>query len=372
MQSRAASAARPWRSIPCTSRVASEPTITSETTTTPMRTRASGGSPELAASPDADLPNQVGGLLVSVSEQAPIATINDNRGHLFEFLRQLDKSVLVNDPSLFPSGGEVKGAPIGSGAIGEIRPTDVTILTVSSPQLVGDVIPTSKVAAGRPALLSFAEILKRGARASLDIHPDELQVGLQPVRVGDLTTARIFMADSLENGAGYATELGKPDQLEAVLEQILTEVAGKLEAPGHGDACQGSCPTCLRSWDNRRYHGALDWRLALDVSEIAAGRPLTLDRWLSRGRHLASQFVDAFGDVLDVSILDAGDLVRDPVQGDRPMRDAQPPVMALRGAVLQRHPGGCLRGSPRSGGRHDRESKPLRAQQDAVLRVPGA
>ena len=43
------------------------------------------------------------------------------------------------------------------------------------------------------------------------------------------------------------------------------------ENPAHARYCTVSCPDCLRSYDNRRLHGALDWRLALDMLDLAAG-----------------------------------------------------------------------------------------------------
>ena len=39
----------------------------------------------------------------------------------------------------------------------------------------------------------------------------------------------------------------------------------------HHAACASSCLDCLRSYDNRRLHGALDWRLALDMLDLLAG-----------------------------------------------------------------------------------------------------
>ena len=61
--------------------------------------------------------------------------------------------------------------------------------------------------------------------------------------------------------------------IKQVLTGILEELADKYEGLQHSN-CGESCPDCLRSWDNRRLHGALDWRLALDVAALAAGLPL--------------------------------------------------------------------------------------------------
>ena len=196
---------------------------------------------ELAATPDDDRPTRVAGLHVTTADQAPVVTVNDNRGRLFPLMQMSDKSVIADDPSLYPDGHGARltgGVPIGLAAIGEIRPSDVTVLTLDSPYLVGGVLPTARTVlpAGLPALYSFAELLKRGAHMELDIHPDELEVGLQAIRMAGVQTHRIFLADALENGAGYASEIGRPERLSLVLTRILGDIAtasGGAQPPRH-------------------------------------------------------------------------------------------------------------------------------------------
>jgi DEAD/DEAH box helicase domain-containing protein len=150
--------------------------------------------------------------------------------------------------------------------------------------------------------------MRRGCQVALDLQPDEIEVGLQPTRVGDFETRRLFLADRLENGAGYAPELGQTSNLKQVLEGILGELTEEYEGPDHAD-CGESCPDCLRSWDNRRLHGALDWRLALDVTALAAGLPLPTHRWFGRADRTAELFVRAYGDALKCRVEEAGDLL---------------------------------------------------------------
>jgi DEAD/DEAH box helicase domain-containing protein len=143
---------------------------------------------------------------------------------------------------------------------------------------------------------SFAEVLRRGCQDDLDVHPDELNVGLQPAHINGVATHRLFIADALENGAGYAPELGRPENLSAILTYVIDDVRGlaaRYSSTAHGD-CTESCPDCLRSYDNRRLHGALNWRLALDVATLAAAQPLDPARWLSRVAPLAQAFVHAY------------------------------------------------------------------------------
>jgi DEAD/DEAH box helicase domain-containing protein len=42
----------------------------------------------------------------------------------------------------------------------------------------------------------------------------------------------------------------------------------------------------------------LDWRLALDIAELALGRRASADRWASVNRRTAERFADAFSDAL--------------------------------------------------------------------------
>ena len=144
---------------------------------------------------------------------------------------------------------------------------------------------------GRGALYSLGFMLRRAAAVYLDIQDYELKAGIRsnedPAR--DAVTGQIFLCDTLENGAGYATHLGKPGVAQELLEMISKQTARgfheRLVAPEHADACSTSCPDCLRSYSNLAYHNLLDWRLAVDMSELAldAGTAVSLasDRWRS-------------------------------------------------------------------------------------------
>src|SRR5207247_11120326 len=43
----------------------------------------------------------------------------------------------------------------------------------------------------------------------------------------------------------------------------------RLVGSAHADACDTSCPDCLRSYSNLAYHNLLDWRLAIDMASLA-------------------------------------------------------------------------------------------------------
>jgi DEAD/DEAH box helicase domain-containing protein len=253
------------------------------------------GAPELAVNPEyRALPEVVGGMQVRVLDQAEVVRVNDNRGQLFPLARLRDQTVISDDESLYEDGlrvsldGVTRLDPI---AIGDVRPTDVLVLSLDRLRLQGGVIPTQRsvLPAGSAAMWSFAEVLRRACQAALDVQPEELQVGLQPARINEVRTHRIFVADALDNGAGYASEIGRPDNLKTVLGDVLSDLMDRFDAPAH-NLCSESCPDCLRSYDNRRLHGALDWRLGLDVATLAAGEALETSRWLTRAPKLAEAF----------------------------------------------------------------------------------
>jgi DEAD/DEAH box helicase domain-containing protein len=177
-------------------------------------------------------------------------------------------------------------------------------------ELEGRVIPVlpRQCASGAAALHSFGEALRRGVQAELDIDPSEVTVGLQSRRLDGLVTSGVYIADTLENGAGYASELGQPERLRAVLDGIVDDIGKAWESEEHA-ACDSSCPDCLRSYDNRFLHPSLDWRLALDVADLALGKALRLERWLGLADEVAQRFAETFDEVLrDVKVGTVGDL----------------------------------------------------------------
>lgn len=225
-----------------------------------------------------------------VMDQGRLLTVNDNAGRLFHTERQADGShIVIDDPKPGASGF----------AIGEIRVTDALMVVPQDLALVGGAVPIlpATCPSGRAALQSFAEALRRGAQAELDIDASEISVGLQPRRVGDVVSAGVYVADTLENGAGYATELGRPERLRAVVERIAGAISDDWSGPSHV-TCDASCPDCLRAYDNRHLHALLDWRLALDVADLCLGRGLDTDRWLDLGPETGSRFQRAFTDAL--------------------------------------------------------------------------
>ena len=116
------------------------------------------------------------------------------------------------------------------------------------------------------------------------------------VRTNWYYTARIFLADSLENGAGYASHIGTIEFFRGLLENLLEYGYERFAAREHSLLCDTSCPDCLRSYDNRQVHALLDWRLALDISEVIAGKSLDTSRWFGQVAVLTAPILETLSD----------------------------------------------------------------------------
>ncbi|MNE10855.1 hypothetical protein D3C80_1035860 [compost metagenome] len=129
-------------------------------------------------------------------------------------------------------------------------------------------------------MASFAELVKLSLATALDVDPSEFRVGRQPLAVPECETEQVFVADALENGAGYARWASNPAHMEDAIKAFHASVAPKWEHPRHAGDCDRSCPDCLRNYGNRFSHGMLDWRLALDLADLVLCYPIKMERWL--------------------------------------------------------------------------------------------
>jgi DEAD/DEAH box helicase domain-containing protein len=102
-------------------------------------------------------------------------------------------------------------------------------------------------------------------------------------------TRRIFIADSLENGAGYARHLANPPEFAEMLKRI--QLLNWINSEQHAAECTTSCKRCLRHFDNRFKHRHLNWRLGLDLYDLAMGNSLNLSRWTNLMNSLIMGFV---------------------------------------------------------------------------------
>lgn len=211
-----------------------------------------------------------------------VYVVNDNNGDLFEFERIWGESWMTRDALakvVTTSPAATAGPDIR--ALAAISPTDVLISAISN--WPAGVFADPLGVEGRAALYSYGFLLRRAAAVRLDVSDAELKVGLRTtIDAGGGVVGQIFMSDTLENGAGYSTHLGRPSEFEALLRDICgPNVLGRLNqtahADDHGSACQTSCHECMRDYSNLAYHSILDWRLGIDLARLALDPAAAID-----------------------------------------------------------------------------------------------
>lgn len=261
------------------------------------------GGAELTVGGASSRSDQTPALDLELFEQSRLVTVNDNFGRGFSFTTETDGTVVA-------AAGQAGAERIA--AIGEIRITDALMIT---PRRLA--VPTGSIGlrdqpSGRAAYTSLAELLRRGSKDYLDLDPGELTVGLLPVQVPLLAVdepdvksqvaAAVYLADTAENGAGYAAELGCSTVFEPLLMKTLADAIQVWEEGSHAASCDLSCPDCLRSYDNARRHPYLDWRLAIDLMELATATPLTVERSLTQDPEVLDGAARALGGSAAVTV----------------------------------------------------------------------
>ena len=266
-------------------------------------------APALAIIDEGDEVRRVGAASVRAYSGRQIFEINDNGGSLFDLYEHRGTVVAPGNGRAGDKGAfadRLEGAPDLRGGLASIRPTDVMLLALDQLRLPAGPRPLSVEGcpAAIPAFWSFGELLRLAAADVLEIDAREMEIGLQPWRSPSGLSRRVFVADRLDNGAGYAVRLARTE-LERAFELAATVIATKLEGDRH-QVCDASCPDCLRSYDNRRLHPYLDWRLGLDMIELAVGHELPTHRWRKRGTDVAAALAQAFGvDAIELAGLPA-------------------------------------------------------------------
>lgn len=249
------------------------------------------GPPAVGVAENPTISFASGAVQVDAYSQAKLVTLNDNSGRLFDLRRRMDKSVVVANTDLYDDVDESNliGERIAHAAIGAIRTTDIVTISFTDPKTAGRQLPADgrRMPSAQSAFLSFGEALRRACQIELDIDPDEIIAGLQPATINALPSFRVFLADRLENGAGYATEIAEPHRLSNLLHNARYDLEQTWTADSHAH-CDSSCPDCLRSYNNRLLHGSLDWRLALDMFDLAIGNEIDHERWLAHGASAAA------------------------------------------------------------------------------------
>ena len=241
-----------------------------------------------------------------VIDRGELYTINSGGGRGFTFVKRSARSgqeeLLAREALPETLRRQFVTSPdVYTGGLGYVQSTDVLLVELSnldipSPLVEPVLIDNPKSCPGaRSAMESFAELLRIAAATHLDVDLTELYVGTQTLRSDETAagwTRRVFIADSLENGAGYARHLAEQDEFVDMMQRI-----GSLKwisDPDHEDECTTSCKRCLRHFDNRFKHRFLNWRLGLDAYDLSQGRSLDLSRWTKLTQTLMSGFINGW------------------------------------------------------------------------------
>ena len=135
-----------------------------------------------------------------------------------------------------------------------------------------DVLPRAIRRALNAAIFRWSAadcLLVQKAAIELDVAPDEFEA-LEPRLRGGRPVLQI--ADSLINGSGLCRRLGelRSDGRPGIIhlaEDIISDRGHwplkDFLAGNHPETCAASCYACIQQFQNRRYHGLLDWRLGL-------------------------------------------------------------------------------------------------------------
>jgi ATP-dependent helicase YprA (DUF1998 family) len=211
--------------------------------------------------------------------KARVLVVNDAGGADFRLVRAggldgLFSLDLLNDPlrarALGLPSPPADTSTAQSIALGAWTVTDALLVGLHAIPAHLDLDPTLLEA--RAAWTSFGFLLRAAASRLLDVEPNELRVGVfpQPDAYGGVTGAA-FLADNLDNGAGYATYLGENPELLLSAARNLAQ-----DYRDHADSCDSSCYRCLRDHSNAAYHPLLDWRLAGDLVTLGDGGDLSI------------------------------------------------------------------------------------------------
>ena len=262
---------------------------------------------------------------------ATIYRVNDNGGEDFEFKKIAAKDIWIVEQAFERSKQQLpksrqsavrdiafdaSAQPVKR-ALASITWTDVLAAGIRHVPVGITLNPT--IPEARAAWYSFGFLARRAAAVLLDVAESELDVGIQPMLDVNTPfappTARMFISDSLDNGAGYSTHLGAPAEFTKLLHFMLGQAglaSDEFHRPivhtPHEHECSSSCHRCLRDYGNLAYHPLLDWRLAMDMARLALDASARIDLDQSTWKALTDRTADPYLKNLNYSPVDLAGL----------------------------------------------------------------
>jgi DEAD/DEAH box helicase domain-containing protein len=221
-----------------------------------------------------------------VGAKLPIASVNDDGGlGGFEFepytvpQRVGDGAFRVRENNVANHGFRI--------ALLSEKITDIFLVDIAN--WPGGVFADPMKVEGRAAWYSFAFLLRAATASLLDIDTQELSSGFRTIKRDNRASGQGFLSDTLDNGAGYCRWLSQEENFKKVMQLCdsnnSNSIAEKWLNVEHSEECDTSCNRCLRDYYNLRYHGLLDWRLALDMFRIAFNNESLVDFTTPWGKH---------------------------------------------------------------------------------------
>ena len=248
---------------------------------------------------------------------AKIYRVNDNGGEDFEFRKIASQHIWIVEQAFERSKQDLPRSrqravrdlsydasahPV-TRALASVTLTDVLAAGIQHTPVGIALNPT--IPEARAAWYSFGFLLRRAAAVLLDVAESELDVGIQPLIDVNIPfappTARVFISDSLDNGAGYSTHLGAPAEFENLLNFMLGQAGAAsdefyrpIATRPHEHECASSCHRCLRDYGNLAYHPLLDWRLAMDMARLSLDASARVDLDDPTWKALVQRTADAY------------------------------------------------------------------------------
>lgn len=196
-----------------------------------------------------------------------------------------------------PSSNNVTGAEVA------LRVEKFTASLVIKPNLDSSVQALDPLQPSiRGAFYSLGFLLRQVAHDLLDVGYEELEIDVVTDVEDGVLTSSLVIADTLENGSGYAKLLY--EDLEELVGKAR-DYLSKIDLHHGGIACDASCYQCLNDYSNSRMHDLLDWRLSSDLLDIIEHGEFERTKWRPSTLSHLKQVIDG----QTIKLIDEDDLI---------------------------------------------------------------
>jgi len=236
---------------------------------------ARGGSARLTSAPvpEVGVPSREAELRTG---HGMVYVVNDNAGDNYNFVVALGQAGIIERREARRLDWRVADyvSAFENVALKCRTLTDVLVIGAND-RLTAQFDLTPRNSASRAAWNSLGSLIAVAATSRMDLDPHELEQGIwQEIGPDGRPRAFVFLADELENGAGFAEQIGEPVFFSSLLDDMLGNRFGERFEDVTRHHCDSSCYKCLRSYTNRQKHPLLDWRLAIDFVHLLSGNQL--------------------------------------------------------------------------------------------------